>query len=488
MWMNLELGLLLLYVMLMIGLILWWWNEIWYVSIVKARCSIFNTKLPPGHLGFPFIGETFSFYWFFNKTRRPDDFINLKKHKYGENVGVYRTYLYGSPSIIACSPTICKLVLNSSDKFKQEWPTTEVLGSNSVITLQGPRHTVIKSFIVNSINRPDSLTRFLLQVQPDIVDALQHWSQEPKITAFRQLRKVTLGYTMRHFSGFEAKFEQIDAFEHLFEGITNGMRALPWNFPGTTYHHALKCRKKITMKFKEEIEKRRQNNNNGGGLETTSDLIHGLMQMEDKEGRQLSEEEVLDNIVSTIHIGHISVAYLVTWSLYFVDKSPHVLQKLQEENRDMSRQKNGGHITYEDIMQLKYTNKVIEETIRMANLSGFVFRKATEDIEFQGYLVPKGWRVIVWLRYLHTDPSNFEDPMTFNPDRWDMRPKNGTYLPFGGGPRSCPGYMLARLSLAIFLHHLSVGYKWELLNPNARISYFSHPLPTDGLEICLNKN
>lgn len=109
-------------------------------------------------------------------------------------MGVFRTYLYGSPSIIACSPALCKLVLNSSDVFNQDWPTAEVLGTNSVITLQGPRHGVIKSFIVNSINRPDSLARFLLQVQPTIVEALQLWSQKPKFVAISQLQKVITSY------------------------------------------------------------------------------------------------------------------------------------------------------------------------------------------------------------------------------------------------------------------------------------------------------
>ncbi|KAL2903132.1 Beta-amyrin 11-oxidase, partial [Bienertia sinuspersici] len=386
MLMGLQLGSFLMIVFPLLGLVLWWWNEIWYVRAFKAKCSTFNTKIPPGQLGLPLFGETFSFLWFFNKARRPDDFINSKKIKYGENVGIYKTHLYGAPSIIACSPELCKLVLTSSDKFKQERPNTEVLGPNSVVTLQGPRHVFIKSLVVSSINRPDSLSRFLLQVQPNIVEAFHLLAQKPKFTAIRQLQKVTLNYTMKYFCGFEAG-SQLDEFESLFEGINHGMRALPWNFPGTAYHHALKCRKTITKKLKEELEKRKKimesNNKNDEETEESNDLMDGLLQVKDKEGKQLSEEEVLDNVVSTIHIGHASIAFVMTWSLYFLSKFPHVFQKLKEENMDMSREKNGGHITYDDIMKLKYTNKVIEETFRMANLSSFVFKKATEDIEFK---------------------------------------------------------------------------------------------------------
>lgn len=35
-------------------------------------------------------------------------------------------------------------------------------------------------------------------------------------------------------------------------------------------------------------------------------------------------------------------------------------------------------------------------------------------------MIPKGWKVIVWVRYLHTNPENFENPMCFNPDRWNV--------------------------------------------------------------------
>lgn len=46
--------------------------------------------------------------------------------------------------------------------------------------------------------------------------------------------------------------------------------------------------------------------------------------------------------------------------------------------------------------------------------------KLANDYTRTGYTIPQGWRVVVWLRSLHTDPEYYEDPMVFNPDRWDV--------------------------------------------------------------------
>ncbi|KAJ0105644.1 hypothetical protein Patl1_17869 [Pistacia atlantica] len=77
-----------------------------------------------------------------------------------------------------------------------------------------------------------------------------------------------------------------------------------------------------------------------------------------------------------------------------------------------------------------------------------------KEVEFEGYKIPKNWKVILWVRYLHTNPENFEDPMCFNPDRWNEPARSGTYQVFCVGPRICAGNMLARLQSALFLHRL----------------------------------
>ena len=110
-------------------------------------------------------------------------------HRYGDNVGAYRTYMYGSPSILICSPSLSKLTLNSPDKFKQAWPTTEALGPNSLMSLEGTHHDRVKSLLMNAINHPHALARIVVHVQPTIVHALQSCPQKGKIIALNELKR-----------------------------------------------------------------------------------------------------------------------------------------------------------------------------------------------------------------------------------------------------------------------------------------------------------
>ncbi|WJX36857.1 ent-kaurenoic acid monooxygenase [Trifolium repens] len=151
---------------LVIGFVLWWWNEYWYVVPLKFKCSKSATKLPPGHLGFPFIGEMITFLWYFKIVRRPDDFINAKRRKYGDGEGMFRTHLFGKPTIIVYTPAVNKFVLFSDTNFKLEWPSIEILGQTSIAAVHGKAHTRVRNCITNAINRPDALSRIAALVQP----------------------------------------------------------------------------------------------------------------------------------------------------------------------------------------------------------------------------------------------------------------------------------------------------------------------------------
>ncbi|GFZ03646.1 hypothetical protein Acr_16g0002700 [Actinidia rufa] len=231
--------------------------------------------------------------------------------------------------------------------------------------------------------------------------------------------------TFQNIGKLFANFEPgpvLDTLDELFTGMVRGIRAAPINFPGTAYHHAVQCRRKVEAIFREELKRRKKNPEEAN---SRNDLMDGLMQLKDDEGNQLRDIEVVDNIVSIVVAGYESTSIAIMWALYFLAKYSNILQKLREENRAISKRKNGELITSDDISNMKYTNK---------------------------------------------------EPL-----------KPGVYQVFGGGSRTCAGNMLARLQLAVFLHHLAVGYKWELVNPNAQMTYLPHPKPVDGVEIVISK-
>uniref|UniRef100_A0A7N0VEG5 Ent-kaurenoic acid oxidase n=1 Tax=Kalanchoe fedtschenkoi TaxID=63787 RepID=A0A7N0VEG5_KALFE len=312
---------------------------------------------------------------------------------------------------------------------------------------------------------------------------LKSWAEKGRVLAYDETQKITFANVGRLFASLEPG-PALDAMDKLFENLLNGIRASPYNFPGTAYRCAVQSRKKLGAIFRAKLEEKKIHNRDS---DANDDLMDGLMKIKDEEGNRLSDDEVIDNIVSLIVAGYKSTAMAAMWAVYHLAKYPNVLKKLREENMALSKERNGGFITSEDVASLKYTNKAVEESIRVANIAAFVFRTAVRDVEYQGYIFPKGWTIVPWVRYMHTNPEHFDDPLTFNPDRWNEPAKPGTYLVFGGGSRICAGNMLARIQLALFIHHLTVRYKWELVNPDAPIIYLSHPRPSDKGEVIVSK-
>ncbi|CAI9787265.1 unnamed protein product [Fraxinus pennsylvanica] len=197
------------------------------------RCSASGTKLPPGYMGIPFLGELLSFLWYFKIARHPDDYINSIRHKYGDGVGLYRTHLFGSPSIIVCTPSANKFVLQDANNFSSGWHN-EIVGTTSLVAVDGDSHIRVRSFVVKAINRPDSLRRITLAIQPRVTTALQSWVKKGRVTMFKEAKKVTFENIGKYFASFESG-PVLDNLDVLFKGLIYGFRVSPINLPGTKF-------------------------------------------------------------------------------------------------------------------------------------------------------------------------------------------------------------------------------------------------------------
>lgn len=83
----------------------------------------------------------------------------------------------------------------------------------------------------------------------------------------------------------------------------------------------------------------------------------------------------------------------------------------------------------------------------------------------KGYTIPAGWLVMVSPMAVHLNPELFEDPLTFNPWRWQDEGKRSAmlrnFIPFGGGVRLCAGAEFTRIQIALFIHTLVTKYRWK---------------------------
>jgi cytochrome P450 len=86
---------------------------------------------------------------------------------------------------------------------------------------------------------------------------------------------------------------------------------------------------------------------------------------------------------------------------------------------------------------------VLHEALRLCPPGAAIGRMAMQDIAVDGYRIPRGTMLIGGVYAVHRDPHLWEDPLTFDPDRFSAANSKSRdrwqYLPFGAGPRSCIG-------------------------------------------------
>ncbi|XP_039124523.1 ent-kaurenoic acid oxidase-like isoform X2 [Dioscorea cayenensis subsp. rotundata] len=451
-----------------------WWHE---SKLGPHR----RRSLPPGDMGFPFIGNMWSFLHAF-KSHHPDSFIASFVSRF-DRIGIYKAFMFGSPTILVTTPEICKIVLMDDERFIPGWPksTCELIGKRSFVGIIHEEHKRLRRLTSKPINGHEALSSYLKFIEETVISTLDQWSSMGQIQFLTELRKLTFKIIMHIFVSSESE-SMMEAMERVYTDLNYGMRAMAINLPGFAYHRALKARKKLVAVLKSIIEKRR-----GKQDSEKKDMMDALMEVEDENRKKLDDEEIIDILIMYLNAGHESSGHITMWATVFLQEHQEYLQiaKLEQEQIRKNIPQTQQGLTLKEYRQMEYLSKVIDETLRIVNISFVAFRQATTDVMIQDYIIPKDWKVQLWYRNVHMDPEVYPDPKAFKPSRWNgLAPKAGTFLPFGGGSRLCPGNDLAKLEISIFLHYFLLDYKLERLNPQCPVRYLPHPRPTDN---CLAK-
>nr|QNS29965.1 cytochrome P450 [Nothapodytes nimmoniana] len=455
----------------------------WFYETYKLGNKRFS--LPPGDLGWPFIGNMWSFLRAF-KSSNPDAFVSSFSTRYGRT-GIFKALMFGSPSIIVTTPEPCRRVLTDDESFKPGWPTStmELIGRKSFIGISYEEHKRLRRLTAAPVNGKEALSMYMRYIEDSVILALEKWASMGEIEFLTELRKLTFRIIMYIFLSSESE-QVMEALEKEYTALNYGVRAMAINIPGFAYHKALKARKKLVAVFQSIVDERRERRKNNPNT-SKKDMMDALMEVEDENGRKLKDEEIIDVLVMYLNAGHESSGHITMWAALFLQKHPEFFKLAKAEQDAIIKNRPGTQkgLTFKEVRKMKYLSKAIDETLRLVTFSSVVFREAKEDVNISGYIIPKGWKVLVWFRTLHLDPEIYLEPKDFNPSRWDdFTPKAGSFLPFGAGSRMCPGNDLAKLEISIFLHYFLLNYELERLNPTCPLMYLPHSRPKDN---CLGR-
>lgn len=172
-------------------------------------------------------------------------------------------------------------------------------------------------------------------------------------------------------------------------------------------------------------------------LADRTDALAMLVRAADEEGRQMTDAELRDQLMTLLLAGHDTTATALSWTLERLTRHPDVLA------RAVAAAETGDE---------EYLDAVAREALRIRPVVFDVGRVLTEPVEIGGYRLPAGVTVIPAIGLVHASNDVYGDPDRFRPDRMlDNSQSPTTWLPFGGGNRRCLGANLALAEMRLVL-------------------------------------
>jgi cytochrome P450 len=157
----------------------------------------------------------------------------------------------------------------------------------------------------------------------------------------------------------------------------------------------------------------------------------------------LDDLSVMRNLIYIAQASWIDTAGLIVWLFKELCDHPAWCDRFSE---DISSQK---------CKREELSTRIVKETLRLRQ-SEYIYRKVLEEIPVADFVVPRGWLLRVCVRESHRNPRVFENPNTFNPDRFlDRRYSREEYSTFGASRISCLGEHLTMSLGRIFVEQVA---------------------------------
>jgi cytochrome P450/nitrite reductase/ring-hydroxylating ferredoxin subunit len=351
--------------------------------------------------------------------------------------------------------------------------------------------------------------RHLRQLYPSIRTVAERlkrrWEAEASrgeaIDIVDDLKRFTMDVTMLVVFGHDANMvgHADDVIQHEFEAILPVLNRRTFAlFPTWRYFQTPSDRRfaRALVKLRAWLdgllaETRAQLKTAPERAQKPSNFVEAMLTAVDKNGKPFSDDVIWSNLVTMLVAGEETTGFTIAWAVHELCDRPEWAAKLRIEADAVI---GSTHVAadVEVANRLMLAEAVACEAMRLRPVAPCTALETNADVALGDILVPKGTLVFVLARPAAVSADNFADPLAFRPERWlgqSGGPHNvSAWLPFGSGPRMCPGRSLAFLEIKTLVSMLYKTFDVERVGASSDVrERFGFTMSPSGLKVRLKR-
>jgi cytochrome P450 len=390
--------------------------------------------------------------------------------KWGDQYGsIFIIKLGTMPVVVITDPEAIQYVLkNRPEKFRRVAKMDEIIsemGFSGVFNAEGDDWKHQRKLVSQALNM-NHLTTFFPMLVSITEKLFNRWNKLSKENASIEIKLELMRYTVDitsrlafgyNMNTIEKNNDIIqDHLGNIFPAIFKrlNMPVPYWRFFKLPADRRVEKSLHIIVQTMQSVidETREQLKQNPALKNHPANFLQALIADSDHDN-PVSNQMVIGNVLTMLLAGEDTTAHTLTWIFYFMHLHPEVQHKMQQE-ADMIVGDNNAIKDFEQTTHLPYIEAVAYEAMRLKPVAPMLFFDTLEDVLINQVKIPKNTGVLLQTHYSAIKETHFSNPDNFIPERWiaggcpyHKAHNEKAFVPFGAGPRFCPGYNLAMIEI-----------------------------------------
>ncbi|BBN11530.1 protein MpCYP827A1 [Marchantia polymorpha subsp. ruderalis] len=430
-------------------------------------------QLPPGPRGLPVLG---SLHLVGELPHR--DFTKLAD-KYGPIVHLKLGFVH---TIVVSSPEFAEEVLRRQDEnFSTRFtsPKIEELtfdGFHEVVYAEaGPYHKYLKRILKEEMVSLRAQMRFKDSRRVSLMETIQSLHKKSKdgkpvviVEDLMECLQMTICRLMFHnITNLVREFIPVSRELMFLASAADPGDFMPWLGRLDLFGYNKRARRIIERldRCMQSVIDEHRDRIKSTGVNQMADIVDICLSLQDQDGKGPLPDGPIKGIMADMMIGGSETSAISSeWALMELLRNPHILQKVKDEIASVVGTER--FVEESDLPKLTYLQQMLMESSRLHVIAPVLIpRECVRDTTIGGYHIPAKSRIFVNVFKIHKDPSVWENPLEFNPDRFsqsNLHNKRYDFLPFGSGRRGCPGMDLGNLFVMSLMAQLLHCFDVEL--------------------------